>query len=301
MAFRLASNVHKAARSAGRHLSTAAAPEVIASNRVFGGTVTRFSHKSDAVGTTMGYSVFTPGGYEGKQLPTLYWLSGLTCDDTNFTFKAGAFEHLAEHGCQIVCPDTSPRGLDLPGEHDAYDFGSGAGFYISSTTPDYAGAYQMFDYVTDELPRHIEAHTQADPAIKSVLGHSMGGLGALNCYLKTDVFRSVSAFSPICNPVNCPWGKKAFTGYLGACESTWGAWDPSVQLHGLVDSGAEVPHILVSQGTADTFLDEQLLTTSLPAHANIDVRMEEGYDHSYYFISSFIGQHIDFHAKQLAL
>jgi len=271
--------------------------EVVSKNKVFGGSVTRYRHASETVKCDMGFAVYTPAAAATKKVPTLYWLSGLTCDDTNFIFKAGAFEHLANHGFQIVCPDTSPRGLGIEGEDDSYDFGSGAGFYISATTPLYKNNYQMFSYITEELPSVVEKNTPADPDKKSIFGHSMGGLGALNCFLKTNgVYQSVSAFSPICNPVNCPWGHKGFTGYIGEDKQKWKDWDPSIQLHNL---GSDAPPVLISQGTDDQFLDEQLLTHSLPQMPQIDVRMEEGYDHSYYFISTFIKDHIDFHAKYL--
>jgi len=285
---------------ARRTVSTESSLSVVSSNKCFGGNVTRYSHPSETVKTDMGFAVFTPEHPPAAKLPVLYWLSGLTCDDTNFIFKAGAFKALAEHGFMLVAPDTSPRGLDLPGEHDSYDFGSAAGFYISATTPDYTHNYQMFDYITKELPAVVQEHLPADADRQSVFGHSMGGLGAINTFLKSDgVFKSVSAFSPICNPINCPWGQKAFTGYIGSDESLWSAWDPSEQLKAL---GDDAPNLLVSQGTADDFLlSGQLLTESLPAQASIDVRMEEGYDHSYYFIQSFINDHIAYHAKELGL
>eukprot|EP00041_Stephanoeca_diplocostata_P032816 m.1063043 g.1063043 ORF g.1063043 m.1063043 type:complete len:312 (+) comp24215_c0_seq62:76-1011(+) len=282
-------------------------PNVVSSNKCFGGSVTRYTHQSESVKGKMNFAVYTPEIASNRPVPTLYWLSGLTCTDENFITKAGAFRRLAHHGIQIVCPDTSPRGNGIDGEDESYDFGTGAGFYISSTTPKYSANYQMFDYVTDELPWYIEQHFPAIPGLKSVFGHSMGGLGALNCFLKTpsNTYQSVSAFSPICNPTNCAWGQKAFSGYLGgkdtdATPETWKEWDPAEQLHKLHATRGNVPDVLISQGTDDQFLhDGQLRPESLPQCDAIDLRMEDGYDHSYFFIASFIDDHIDYHAQHL--
>ncbi|EGD77074.1 esterase D [Salpingoeca rosetta] len=278
-----------------------AALEIVARSKSFGGYVTRYRHYAETLKCDMGFAVYTPPVCEtdpAAKCPTMYWLSGLTCDDTNFITKAGAQKYLAENNLMVVCPDTSPRGCNLPGEDDAYDFGTGAGFYISATTEHYKDHYHMYEYITQELPSFVEQHLPALPAARSILGHSMGGLGALNLYLKNPTqYKTVSAFSPICNPINCAWGQKAFRGYLGDDEATWQAWDPCMLLS-QTDLDA-LPEILISQGLADEFLESQLRPSSLPKHKNIRLEMHEGYDHSYYFIASFIEQHIKHHAAAL--
>lgn len=264
----------------------------------FSGTVTRYRHESKSTKTTMGFSVFMPKNPEKKPLPVLYWLSGLTCDDTNMMIKAGAQRHLAEHDIVLVCPDTSPRGLSLPGEADHWDFGRGAGFYLDAVVPPFNTNYNMYSYIAKELPAVIETNFSVDPKRKSIFGHSMGGLGALNIYLHNrEQYLSVSAFSPICNPVKCLWGQKAFRGYLGPNEADWAPWDPSLQLAALPD--ADVPRMLVSQGTRDEFLTTQLKPESLRKHQNIRLVMHEGYDHSYYFIATFMRMHVAHHAARL--
>ncbi|EDQ91404.1 uncharacterized protein MONBRDRAFT_15139 [Monosiga brevicollis MX1] len=271
----------------------------VESHRAFEGEVRRYRHRSDTLDCDMGFACFLPPqALAGQKVPVLYWLSGLTCDDTNFITKAGAQRKLAERGIMVVCPDTSPRGCNLPGEDDSYDFGSGAGFYLTATTEHYRDHYKMDTYVTQELPQLVAEIQPHNTNQVGILGHSMGGLGALNLFLKNrNQYHSVSAFAPICNPTNCPWGRRAFEGYLGPDEAAWEAYDPVCLLR--QTNLDDLPPILVSQGTADPFLEEHLHDWALPKHANIDVRREPGYDHSYYFISTFIDQHIDHHWRIL--
>lgn len=280
-----------------RSVGSKGALEVVSQSKCFGGTVTRYQHWSESTQTKMGFSVFAPPG-EHARMPVLYFLSGLTCDDTNFTIKAGALQHLARRGMLLVCPDTSPRGLSLPGETDHWDFGRAAGFYLDATTPGYRDHYRMYTYVTQELPKVAEESIRADPDRRGIFGHSMGGLGALNLFLHNrSLYKSVSAFSPICNPTQCPWGRKAFIGFLGPDEEQWKPWDPSVQLKALPPK--DMPSILISQGTADQFLKAQLQPEALPRHPAVRIELHDGYDHGYYFVSTFIEQHIDFHAENL--
>jgi len=242
-----------------------------------------------------------PQARNGAKLPVIYWLSGLTCTDDNFTHKAGAQQYAAEHGVILVAPDTSPRGLDLPEEHDAYDFGSGAGFYINATQSPWDVNYRMEAYVTEELPK-VAASVLPMSDAASIMGHSMGGHGALSLALKNPgMYRSVSAFSPICNPINCDWGKKAFKGYLGEEEEAWKAHDATELIK--TYQGPEL-NILIDQGAKDNFYPEQLLPANFQdacdtAGVKADVRIHEGYDHSYYFIATFIEEHIKHHAAFL--
>ena len=235
-------------------------------------------------------------------MPVLYWLSGLTCNDENFAQKAGAQRLAAELGLAIVCPDTSPRGTDLPGEHDDWDFGSGAGFYINATQAPWSDHYNMFDYVSKELPALVEAKLPVTDK-RSVSGHSMGGHGALMCALKAPLhYQSVSAFAPICHPSESGWGVKAFSQYLGEDRNAWRDWD-ATQLVCTVEK--QLP-ILIDQGGDDDFLGEELKPGSLEqacicTHHPLEVRIQEGYDHSYYFIASFINDHLRYHARALGL
>tara|TARA_R110001592_G_scaffold34005_8_gene117185 strand:- start:798 stop:1559 length:762 start_codon:yes stop_codon:yes gene_type:complete len=253
----------------------------------------------------MEFAVYLPPvavGSNPKKVPVLYWLSGLTCTDQNFMQKAGAQKRAAQLGMAIVCPDTSPRGVNLPGEDDSYDFGSGAGFYINATEQPWAPHYRMYDYVVKELPQLIENELPVTDK-RSVSGHSMGGHGALICALKNPGrYASVSAFAPIANPTECPWGQKAFKGYLGDDPRSWEEWDATL----LIPTARERLPLLVDQGTADEFLDSQLNPDALADacekfHHHINLRMHRGYDHSYFFIASFIDDHIDHHAKALGL
>lgn len=274
----------------------------IESIKEFGGLLNRYTHESEVCNCEMTFSVYLPPQAETGNVPALYWLSGLTCTDDNVRTKAGAQRYAAEHGIALIFPDTSPRGDDVADEPDRYDLGKGAGFYVNATQVPWIEHYQMYDYVTDELPQLLEANLPLIPGVKSISGHSMGGHGALVCALQNpDGYRSVSAFSPICNPINGDWGKGCFTAYLGNDEAAWEAYDATA----LVEAGARVPDILIDQGTADEFYDEkQLLPESLQAvcdHAgqNLTIRMQADYDHSYHFIATFIGEHIAFHARML--
>ncbi|WP_439865976.1 S-formylglutathione hydrolase [Pseudomonas syringae] len=276
--------------------------ENISCQKSFGGWHKRYKHHSTVLGCDMVFAVYLPPQAEqGGKLPVLYWLSGLTCTDENFMQKAAAHRLAAELGIIIVAPDTSPRGADVADDPDgAWDFGQGAGFYLNATEAPYARHYQMHDYVVKELPALIEAHFPASQA-RSISGHSMGGHGALVCALRNPGrYKSVSAFSPISNPIDCPWGQKAFSHYLGEDRSRWREWDASV----LMSEVAEKLPTLVDQGDRDDFLVNQLKPEALvqaakAAHYPLTLRMQPGYDHSYFFIASFIEDHLRHHAQAL--
>jgi S-formylglutathione hydrolase len=250
----------------------------------------------------MEFAVFDPHPDIVASKPALFYLSGLTCTWANVSEKAGAQRFAAEYGMLLVMPDTSPRGLQLAGEDDDYDFGSGAGFYINATQTPWSNHYRMFDYVTTELPRIVAAELGGDSDRFGITGHSMGGHGALISALKCpDVFRSCSAFAPISHPTQCPWGEKAFTGYLGQDRSSWTQWDACELAQSTTFSGP----ILVDQGDADPFLKTQLKPQQLQAAfdqagLSVQLRMHKGYDHSYYFIASFMGDHLRHHAQLLS-
>lgn len=274
--------------------------ENISQAKVAGGWHKQYSHDSSTLNCNMRFAIFLPpNASKANPAPVLYWLSGLTCTDENFMQKAGAFRRAAELGIAIVAPDTSPRGEDVADDED-YDLGQGAGFYLNATQEPWSRHYHMYDYVTEELPALIEANFPVS-RIKSISGHSMGGHGALTIGLKNSQhFRSISAFSPISNPMQCPWGQKAFNAYLGNDFETWKQYDASELLK---QAQAKLP-ILVDQGDADGFLVEQLKPEVLEAAAkehdsDVEIRIQPGYDHSYYFISSFINDHLDFHAAYL--
>ena len=268
--------------------------------KMFGGSQEFYQHDSTVNQAPMSFSIYLPEQIKTQKLPVLYWLSGLTCTEENFMVKAGAARMAAELGIVIVTMDTSPRNLGIEGEDNSYDFGSGAGFYLNATTPKWSKHYNMYDYVTDELPKLIEKHFNVNDK-KSISGHSMGGHGALIIALKNpDKYFSVSAFSPIVAPSQSPWGQKALTGYLGKSVSDWAIYD-SCEL--IKQSSKQLP-VLIDQGTDDEFLTEHLkpeLFQKICDEYNypIDLRYQEGYDHSYYFISSFIEDHLKFHANQL--
>ncbi|MEM8593695.1 MAG: S-formylglutathione hydrolase [Pseudomonadota bacterium] len=279
--------------------------EQIGSNQSFGGQQLRFKHTSNTLNCEMVFSVYLPpqASDSNAKLPTLFWLSGLTCTDENFVQKAGAQQYAAKEGVIIIAPDTSPRGEDVPDDAEkAYDFGLGAGFYVNATQPPWNTHYRMHDYIVEELYQLVLAHIESVDAERiGIFGHSMGGHGALTlAFQHTDRFKSVSAFSPIVSPMTCPWGKKALSGYLGNDTKTWRTYDAceltrEVKVH--------LP-VLVDQGTADDFLAEQLKTDLLIAASQevaypMTIRMQEGYDHSYFFIASFIGEHIAFHKQAL--
>ncbi|WP_312037151.1 S-formylglutathione hydrolase [Pseudoalteromonas sp. MMG012] len=276
--------------------------ELVASNKVVGGWHKRYRHASQTTQCDMTFAIFLPEIVNsGKQVPVLYWLSGLTCTDENFMQKAGAFKVANELGIAIVAPDTSPRGDLVPDDKDAaYDFGLGAGFYVNATQVPYDTHYQMYDYVVKELPSLIENHFPVNEH-RAISGHSMGGHGALTLGLKnTTRYSSISAFSPIVHPSACPWGVKAFTGYLGNDKAQWQNHD-AVLLIKNKQYEQPIP-VLVSQGTSDNFLEEQLQPWHLQkvaADQNYPLHLEmcDGYDHSYFFITSYIEQHLRFHAK----
>ena len=268
----------------------------------FGGFLNRYTHQSEVCHCEMTFSVYLPPQAEASKVPALYWLSGLTCTDDNVRVKAGAQRYAAEHGIALIFPDTSPRGDDVPDEEDRYNLGKGASFYVNATQAPWENHYQMHDYVTQELPILLEENLPLIPGAKSISGHSMGGHGALVCALKNpSSYKSVSAFSPICNPVQCDWGKGCFGAYLGNDTNTWKTYDATA----LVESGAKVSNILIDQGTGDEFYDEkQLLPENFQAACEkagqaVMLRMQDGYDHSYHFIATFIGEHIAYHAKAL--
>lgn len=275
--------------------------ETVSTNRSHGGTQGVYSHQSSATGTPMTFSVFVPDHAEGAKLPVLWYLSGLTCTHANVTEKGEFRAACAKHGVIFIAPDTSPRGDDVP-DDEGYDFGKGAGFYVNATQEPWAANFRMRDYIEQELPALIAAEfPMADMARQGITGHSMGGHGALTIGLRNpDRFRSVSAFSPIVSPLNCPWGGKALGGYLGPDKASWREYDACA----LIEDGARLPDLLVDQGDADNFLHEQLKTGLLvmackKAGIPATIRMQPGYDHSYYFISSFMAEHVGWHAERL--
>lgn len=268
----------------------------------FGGYLNRYTHDSVSCGCEMTFSVYLPPQAQTQQVPALYWLSGLTCTDDNVRVKAGAQRYAAEHGLALVMPDTSPRGEDVADDPERYDLGKGAGFYVNASREPWASHYRMYDYVTEELPELLESSLPLQSGRKSISGHSMGGHGALICALKNpEAYRSVSAFSPICHPMACAWGQGCFGAYLGDDRERWSPYD-AVEL---INAGARLPGILVDQGTADEFLDEgQLLPETLEAACEragipLQLRRQSGYDHSYHFIATFIGEHMAYHAEAL--
>lgn len=277
--------------------------EKISANKSFGGQQLRFKHRSIALGCEMHFAVYLPPQAESGPVPILYWLSGLTCTDENFVTKAGAQEYAAQEGIAIIVPDTSPRGEDVPDDPEkAYDFGLGAGFYVNATQPPWSSHYKMYDYVVEELYTLVNQNFPVDGSRVALSGHSMGGHGALTIALKNpEKYQSVSAFSPIVSPLNCPWGKKALGNYLGSNKKDWAQYD-TVEL---VRSVAERLPILIDQGEADDFLAEQLKTellvqASKDADYPMQIRFQPGYDHSYFFIASFIKDHIRFHRKNVS-
>jgi S-formylglutathione hydrolase len=275
--------------------------ETLKTHRVAGGTLRYCRHQSAATGTPMTFSLFTPEG--SGPLPVLIWLSGLTCTEDNFTTKAGAYTAAAAHGLMIVAPDTSPRGGGVA-DDPAYDLGQGAGFYVDATQSPWTPHFRMESYVTQDLFAALKTEGAADLSRVGVSGHSMGGHGALTLALRhPDLFQSVSAFSPIVSPARCPWGEKAFTAYLGPDRAIWDAHDATR----LIDSGAakgRFDNILIDQGLADLFLTEQLRPELMEeackaANQPLTLRRQEGYDHSYFFIATFIADHIAWHASRL--
>lgn len=276
--------------------------ELVSQNLSFGGEQRRYSHGSDTLNCDMHFSIYLPPQAKSHSVPLLYWLSGLTCNDENFVTKAGAQQYAAKHGIAIVMPDTSPRGAGVPDDPDgAWDFGLGAGFYVNATQPPFAAHYQMYSYVTEELPALLKENIPGLSGRCSIAGHSMGGHGALTIALKNpDRYQSVSAFAPICSPTTCPWGEKAFSGYLGTDRSTWENHDACLLVS---KSGKQIP-MLIDQGSADDFLEEQLQPDKLVTAARevgypLNYQLRPGYDHSYFMIATFIEAHVNFHAGYL--
>ncbi len=268
----------------------------------FAGIQGVYTHASSSTQCEMEFSVYVPEHTAGEKFPVLFYLSGLTCTQDNVTTKSGFQRYASEYRVIIVCPDTSPRGTDFEGEHDNYDFGSGAGFYLNATQQPWSENYRMYDYIVEELPALIAENFPIDTQRMGIFGHSMGGHGALTIGLKNpDKFKTISAFAPIVNPSNCPWGVKAFEGYLGSDTADWQQYDATC----LIEQGAKSRHkILIDQGSADNFLEEQLKPEVFQlacqkAGQDLELRMQSGFDHSYFFIGSFIGEHIRFHVGEL--
>jgi len=277
--------------------------KTVAQNRCFGGIQGVYSHDARETRCAMRFGVYLPPQAESGRVPVLYWLSGLTCTEENFIVKAGAQRVAAELGLAIVVPDTSPRGLGIAHEGDSYDFGLGAGFYVDATQAPWSAGYRMYSYVTKELPALVAEAFPVDTARVGIFGHSMGGHGALTIALKNpNAYKSVSAFAPIASPMRCPWGEKALTGYLGPDTSRWREYDATALIE---DCGWSGPPIVVDQGTSDQFLETQLkpklLQDACERHGvPLDLRMRDGYDHSYFFIATFVADHLRFHAGHLA-
>ena len=276
--------------------------ELIDSHLCFGGEQQRYRHRSEVLSCEMVYSVYLPPQARQAPVPVLYYLSGLTCTDENFVAKAGAQQYAAAHGIAIVAPDTSPRGEGVPDDPEgAWDFGLGAGFYVNATEAPWNQHYRMYDYVVEELPDLVASSLPVDHDRVGITGHSMGGHGALTIGLRNpDRFRSISAFAPITSPSNCPWGHKALGHYLGNDRDLW---LPHDACHLIGQATTQRP-ILVDQGGADGFMVEQLkpellLAASASADYPINLRIQAGYDHSYFFVASFIGEHLGFHAQHL--
>lgn len=274
---------------------------LVSDHRAFEGKVGFYSHQSEVNRCPMKFAIFAPKEIETKPVPVLYWLSGLTCTEENFTIKANAQRFAAQYGVMLVAPDTSPRGDDVPGKGPDWDLGQGAGFYVNATQEPWAKNYQMYDYVTQELPYLIQKNFKVIPDCQSVFGHSMGGHGALVIGIReAKKYRSVSAFAPITNPTAVAWGEKAFSSYLGSDKKSWENYDACCLIKKL---GYDRP-LLVDQGTEDQFLTKSLLPENLEkackeAKVKLEMRYQKGYDHSYYFISTFIEDHIKFHARNL--
>lgn len=267
----------------------------------FGGVQGFYNHRSEACNGVMNFAVYAPPQAKDVKVPVVTYLSGLTCTEENVTIKAGAQRVCAELGLLFVAPDTSPRNQDIPGEDDSYDLGTGAGFYVDATQAPWSQAYRMYSYITDELPQVIAANFNADMDRQGVTGHSMGGHGALTIHLRhPETYRSVSAFSPICNPSEAPWGQKTLSAYLGDNREAWKEHD-ATELVRRRPSGAT---ILIDQGTSDEFLESNLMPERFTeacgeAGQALELRMQPGYDHSYYFIQSFMEDHLRHHAAIL--
>ena len=280
--------------------------ETLSQHRCFGGTVGFYRHAAASTACAMRFSVFTPPQAAAGRVPVLYYLAGLTCTEETFMIKAGAQRVAAALGLVLVAPDTSPRGVNLPGESDSWDFGLGAGFYLDATEAPWSKHFRMYTYVTQELRALITANFPADAARTGIFGHSMGGHGALVLGLRNpQLYRSISAFAPISAPRQCPWGRKAFGGYLGADPGPWAQYD-ATELAAEVKDASRRPPLLVDQGLADQFLAEQLHPhlfeqACQKSGLRLTLRRHEGYDHGYYFISSLIEDHLRHHARLLGV
>ncbi len=281
-----------------------AAPEMLSRHRAFGGVVSFHRHTAAETACEMKFSVYLPPQAERRKVPALWYLAGLTCTEETFMFKAGAQRVAAELGLALVAPDTSPRGVPLPGDSDSWDFGVAAGFYLDAQAPPWSQHYRMYSYVTRELPALVEEHFPIDPKRQGIFGHSMGGHGALTIGLNSpERYRSISAFAPISAPMQCPWGQKAFTGYLGADRERWRQYDACELIRALPTVSGRPP-LLVDQGLADQFLEQQLMPERLEQACKdtgypLTIRRQPGYDHGYYFISTFIEDHLRHHARAL--
>ncbi|QSN61786.1 S-formylglutathione hydrolase [Caballeronia sp. M1242] len=278
--------------------------ELVEEHRCFDGVQRIYRHESRSISLPMRFSVFLPAAASASKVPALFYLAGLTCTEETFPIKAGAQRYAAEHGIALIAPDTSPRGADIPGEKDAWDFGVGAGFYVDATREPWRERYRMYSYVTQDLREAVLADLPVREDRLGIFGHSMGGHGALVLALRNpDMYRSVSAFAPIAAPSQCPWGVKAFTGYLGDDRDAWKQYDASELVKG--DAASRFGGgILIDQGLADQFLAEQLHPDVFERNAreaghSVTVRRHQGYDHGYFFISTFIGEHIAHHARVL--
>lgn len=273
----------------------------VSSHRCFDGEQRFYVHDSRECRTEMRFSVFVPPQADDRPVPVLFYLAGLTCTEETFAIKAGAQRVAAQLGIMLVAPDTSPRKVRFPGDDASWDFGLGAGFYVDATQAPWSQHYRMYSYVTRELPEVVATLASVRTERMSIFGHSMGGHGALVCALRNrDRFRSVSAFAPIAAPMHCPWGEKAFSGYLGDDRSAWSEYDASA----LVARNGYPDTILVDQGTSDQFLAEQLLPERFvqacrDSGTDLRLRYRDGYDHGYYFISTFMSEHLEFHAQRL--
>lgn len=277
--------------------------ETISQQRCFDGVQGFYQHVSAQTATVMRFAAYVPPAAQSGPVPVLYYLAGLTCSEETATIKAGAQQWASRHGLMLVMPDTSPRGAGIEGEDKDWDFGVGAGFYLDAALAPWSSNYRMYSYICDELPAIIDAHFPADPQARGIFGHSMGGHGALTIALKNPQrYGSVSAFAPICAPSRCPWGEKAFRGYLGEDRGAWQDYDAT----SLVAGGRKFDGlILIDQGSQDQFLEEQLQPAKLSdacaaSGQQLRLRMQQGYDHSYYFIATFMGDHIAHHAAALA-
>ena len=280
------------------------APETLSRHRCFGGVVGFHRHDAAETSSPMRFSVYLPPQAERRKVPALWYLAGLTCTEETFMIKAGAQRLASEFGIALIAPDTSPRGVPLPGDSDSWDFGVGAGFYVDATETPWSRHYRMYSWITRELPMLVEQHFPVDAERQGIFGHSMGGHGALTIGLRNpDRYRSISAFAPISSPMHCPWGHKAFTGYLGPDRDNWRAYDASELLRALPTVNGRPP-LLIDQGMADAFLEQQLMPDRLEQACKdsgypLTLRRHAGYDHGYYFISTFVEDHLRHHARAL--